>query len=746
MDQFNSIKTRFLQITDEFSSLLDTAKTIQGISPFPFDQWEKTGYSIKDQIDEDTVKIAVVGAIKSGKSTFVNAFLGGDYLKRGAGVVTSIVTKIRKGPTLRASLFFKTWDEVNAEMREAMILLPSIQQYSDDHQFDIRREEERKELENALSSLSSEKRIQQGVFDANDVLLTSYLKGYERIRKILSQNGEIRRFEGNDFDRHKDFVGDDSLAVYLRDIEIQIPGVRNLDDNIEIADCQGSDSPNPLHLSMIQDYLMGTHLIIYVLSSRTGVREADIKFLSIIKKMGLMENIYFVFNADLSEHDKLGDLKSLIEKTCEEISIIKPDPQIFTFSTLFNLIKKLGENASHKNKLRAEQWEDETELSTFSNKETLRFLTFFDEKLTRDRFNLLLKNHFERFSLMSAGLHDWVGINHNLLIKDTEGAMKVIQEIKRVQAHLDQLKLLIGKTIDAASQETKLDVWKTVDNFFDARNGKLVGEIQEYIKNYTVDYRTSEDDIDDAGFSTTLYMIFKDFKHNLDIFMAEVINPQLVQFTRYEEKKIDNFLAEAARTYDSLMGDALHNYEDALEHIGISSKKHTFDEMYSIDLTNLKKRIKCNVPKLVSSLQYTAKVRTEAIMRLKYYNFVKLIKKMLKKDIQNERGGEILALKDGVQRIKKEMMRSIISSLSSYKENLKLLYLFRLIDEAPKILNGMLMDRFHVFTVDISTMANSLDKEHTIKEETIKKLEFMDDSLQTLSSSISNLRGEINGA
>lgn len=743
MDTFNAIKTRFLQITDEFSSLLSTARAIQGISPPPLDQWERIGRFIQDQMNEDTLKIAVVGAIKSGKSTFVNAFLGGDYLKRGAGVVTSIVTKIRKGPTLRASLFFKTWEEVNAEMKEAMILFPSLQQHSDDHQFDIRREEDRAELDKALNSLTAEKRILQGAFDANGVLLTSYLKGYERIRKILSQGGEVRRFEGSDFDEHKNFVGDDSLAVYLKDLEIQIPGIKNLDDNIEIADCQGSDSPNPLHLSMIQDYLMGTHLILYVLSSRTGVREADVKFLSTIKKMGLMENIYFIVNADLSEHDTLGDLKALVGRVGEEISLIKPGPRIFTFSALFNLIKQIRENASSKDTLRAEQWKGEEELSRFSDQETARFLTFFGEKLTRDRFNLLLKNHFERFALMEAGLHDWVKINHAILTKDTEGALKAIQEIKDVQAHLYQLVVHIGKTIDAASRKTKLDVWKTADNFFDGRNGNLVKEIQGHIKNYTVDYRARENDIDEIGFSATLYMVFKDFKHTLDFFMAEVINPQLVQFTRYEEVKIETLLAEAAHTYDSLMKNALHDYEEALEHMGISSKKSPFDEMYSIDLEILKKRVRCNVPKLVSSLQYTAKVRTEAIMRLTYYNLVKLIKKVLKKDIQNERGGEILALEDGVRRIKKEMAQSILSSLNNYKENLKMSYLFRLIDEAPKILNEMLLDRFHVFTVDISTMADSLDSSHTIKEKAIEELTLIDNALQTISSGMLQLKKDI---
>jgi len=745
MDHFNSIKADFLQINDEFSSLFDAARSIPGISPFPFDQWEKVRHSIEKQIHEDTLKIAVVGAIKSGKSTFVNAFLGEDYLKRGAGVVTSIVTKIKKGPILKASLFFKTWDEVNAEMKEAMILLPSFERHADDRQFDIRSAEDRTELEGALNSLSVEKRIPGESLDANVVLLASYLKGYERVRNNISEDGNVRRFEGDNFGKHKDFVGDDSLAVYLKDLELQIPGVNNLPDNIEIADCQGSDSPNPLHLSMIQNYLIETHLIIYLVSSRTGIRQADIKFLSIIKKMGLIDNIYFVINCDLNEHEGLDDLKTLVGKIREEISVIKSDPQIFTFSSLYNLIREFGENTSRKNLLRAEQWKNETKLSTFSDRETKRFLTLFSNKLTRDRSALLLKNHLERFALMAASLYDWTSVNHAILIKDTEGAAKILQETRDIQAQLTRLKSLISDTIDAASRETKLDIWKTVDQFFDARSGSLVRDVREHIKDYKVDYRMSEDDIEDLGFSTTLYGIFQDFKRDIDRFMTERINPQLVQFIRQEEVKIDAFLSDAARAYDSLMENALETYEKALENMEIPSKKHTFDEVYSIDLENLKKRITCHVPKFISSYSYTSKIRTEAIVRLKYYNLVTFIRKVLKKDIQNEKAGEGRALKDGVQRIKKETMRSIISSLNNYKENLKFLYLFRLIDEAPKILNGILLDRFYVFTVDLSSTAELIGTERSLKEEAITSLESMDNSLKALSSRIFHVREHIEG-
>ncbi len=49
---------------------------------------------IPEHISEGRLKIAVVGVIKSGKSTFVNSLIGKELVKRGAGVITSITTRI----------------------------------------------------------------------------------------------------------------------------------------------------------------------------------------------------------------------------------------------------------------------------------------------------------------------------------------------------------------------------------------------------------------------------------------------------------------------------------------------------------------------------------------------------------------------------------------------------------------------------------------------------------------------------
>ncbi len=111
MENVSTLNQSLLQINQDIQSLFQSAKSIPGLSDTRFGDWEKTCESLRRQLDEDVIRVAVVGPIKSGKSTLLNAILKGDYLKRGAGVVTSIVTRVRTGEVIKATLFFKNWDE-----------------------------------------------------------------------------------------------------------------------------------------------------------------------------------------------------------------------------------------------------------------------------------------------------------------------------------------------------------------------------------------------------------------------------------------------------------------------------------------------------------------------------------------------------------------------------------------------------------------------------------------------------------
>jgi GTPase SAR1 family protein len=340
MELFDTLHSDVLNINKDLHSLVNKGKKIPEMSDSSFAIWEKTCQSTEKQLSEEILHVAVVGAVKSGKSTFTNLLFKGDYVKRGAGIVTSIVTRVRQGQSLEATLCFKSWDEVNQDIDQALRLLPLVNENPENNPFDIRDEKNRLNLERSLQALGPDALVTDGFRNANSVLLSSYLKGYDRVKSFVSSKPHDHRFRNGEFSKHLPFVGEDALAVYLKDVELEI-NTGDLASDIEIADCQGSDSPNPLHLAMIQDYLLFTHLIVYVVSSRTGLRQADIRFLTIIKKMGLLENIVFVVNCDFSEHETIASLNKLVTRIKEEISLIKTDPEIYCFSSLYHLFKLL---------------------------------------------------------------------------------------------------------------------------------------------------------------------------------------------------------------------------------------------------------------------------------------------------------------------------------------------------------------------------------------------------------------------
>ncbi|MCK5783432.1 MAG: dynamin family protein, partial [Desulfobacterales bacterium] len=372
MNVYEDMKTELLAINQNISILLGQIHAMPETSPDSFQGWENICHSIEKQLSEALIRVAVIGTIKSGKSTLINSLFAGDYLKRGAGVVTSMVTRARRSDQLKARLYFKSWDQVNADIKRSLVLFPSLEWRSRKEPFDICRKSDREELEQALGSLEAKHLLNNDTRNLNSLYLSSYLSGYDRVKDFLSSDDLTREFCGEEFSAHRDFSGNEVLAFYLKDISLEIDS-GDIENNIEIADCQGSDSPNPLHMAMIQDYLLLSNLLIYVISSRTGIRQADINFLSMIRKMGIIDHIIFVVNCDLSEHESYDELQALIGKVKEDLAIIKNDPEVYAYSALFSLFNVNQENLSSKDFQRLTQWEGEEKIIAFSHTQEKRF-------------------------------------------------------------------------------------------------------------------------------------------------------------------------------------------------------------------------------------------------------------------------------------------------------------------------------------------------------------------------------------
>jgi GTPase SAR1 family protein len=739
MDRYNSIKENLLLINQDLLKLFNDAKSLAGTSDLFFSDWQNTCNNIHHQLSEEIVRVAVVGPIKSGKSTFINSLFKGDYLKRGAGVVTSIVTRVRSGRHLNAKLLFKSWNEVNSEMEQALVLFPILDRSREADGFDIRRNQDRKDLNEALGSLNSEQLIVNDSLNANSLLLLSYLNGYDKVKDLISSETLAAKYVEMRFEKHRDFVSEGSMAVYLKDVQLEIDS-QDITGYIEIADCQGSDSPNPIHLAMIQDYLILTHLIIYVISSRTGIREADIKFLSMIKKMGIIDNILFIINYDFNEHESIDDLNPLIKKIEEDLSFIKKSPEVFSISALFNLFKAEKTGLLQKDRERLAQWEKERSFTQLSNEETERFESLFHHKLSKERYSLLLKNHLERLGVISAGVENWITVNQNILDKDTHSASEIIDDITQHQNRMNQILSMVKRSLEGAVQKIKNETKADIDRFFDSRSGTLVAEIIEFIKDYKTSYHKYEDNLTASGFSSVIYLAFQEFRQGLDSHMTETINPEIIGFMKDMEARIKEYLDAITSPFDSMIYDALAEHTNALGNFGINILQMDHTKIQLPDLDAIKGMAGLILPPAAASVNYTAKIKTEAFIRLGFFSLIKLAKKIFRKPISSQDEEERLAFQSSVLRMKRETERSILLHFKDYKENIKYQYIFKLVGAVSQSHYQALLDRFQAYTTDLSTMFTLVSEKKVDKEKTAQILEEMEKNSKRINEKINDIR------
>jgi len=742
MDQYHKTREAILEINEETAALIHQAETILGNSTAVFEQWKRSNANIAKNLIDHVMRIAVVGAIKSGKSTLVNALLQGDHLKRGAGVVTSIVTRIRRGSKLQARLYFKSWDDINAEIDQALVLFPSDQWQREDQRFDIRRSKDRSDLTNALDALDAELHIASDGLNANSVLLTSYLKGYDQVQGMVAAESTIETFEADRFSEHRAFVGDDKLAVYLKDIQLDITGDA-LDANIEIADCQGSDSPNPLHMAMIQDYLVKAHLVVYVISSRTGLRQADIRFLTIIKQMGIAHNMLFVINCDINEHESLSDLNVLVQKISEELALVLPNTHLYVLSALHHLFQTCQASLSARDSARLGQWEKSKDLVDFSNSEVLRLETTLGRKLTQERSALMLQNQIERIDIIQAGLLNWIKLNRRLLHRTAGEAQAMAARLQSHQGYMLQVQSMIRGTLDGGIQRINKELKKEIDGFFDRFSGPILNQALGFVRNYTVDLNKHRELVLGSGFTQALYLVFQEFKQAVDTHMAEKINPEIVGFMGRLESRLRDYLQSVVEPFEAMVRDAVNQYEEALAQFELDRipGQLAFDTVP--DLESIKQSIGLNLPPAAATMRYSANIKTDAVIRLGLYALLRVVRKALKKNMGVKGDEELKALQDGIRRMKRETERSILEHFRDYQENIKFQYMLRLLDVAGSRLFEGLTEHFRMYVSDLNELINSMGSERSDKEQVGEALGAVEAALGAMQTRVEAMRREV---
>jgi len=185
------------------------------------------------------------------------------------------------------------------------------------------------------------------------------------------------------------------------------------------------------------------------------------------------------------------------------------------------------------------------------------------------------------------------------------------------------------------------------------------------------------------------------------------------------EKKIYDHFKSVFRAYEAVIEEAFAGYDSVLNMLQLTNSiKKEQRQIKLPDMDSIKEASGLKMPPVITFIRYSAKIKTEAVMKLGFLSVIRIFKKIIKNPISENNSDEIEALKSGIRRMKRETEKSIIFHLNNYRENVKFKYLIKLADVVSDVLDQELLRGFNNYADDLLRLNERINSKKVDKKRT----------------------------
>ncbi|MHB7942706.1 dynamin family protein [Staphylococcus capitis] len=302
----------------ETANQVDIQNALQVVEDVPL--FDRTKKDIKDtmhRLNNQITKIGVFGTFSAGKSSLINALLGGQYLVSSPNPTTAATTELSYGEesqiTLKSSE--QLLDEVNNVLEYYNASYDSLESF----------------INSDLKKLKTQLEKNQLAF------IDAIEKHYDMYLDMLNE-GEVHTVSQEDV---KKWSAEDEYATFVKTVHLNLP-LEWLKGKI-IVDSLGLHSNNQRHTNETEQILTSSDLILYVSYFNHSFTDNDKAFIEHMKAMNqLNENQAFkmVINAvDLAENE--DDLNAVRDYVADALGQVNLHSEIFSVSSRKSL--KVGD-------------------------------------------------------------------------------------------------------------------------------------------------------------------------------------------------------------------------------------------------------------------------------------------------------------------------------------------------------------------------------------------------------------------
>jgi hypothetical protein len=235
------------------------------------------------------------------------------------------------------------------------------------------------------------------------------------------------------------------------------------------------------------------------------------------------------------------------------------------------------------------------------------------------------------------------------------------------------------------------------------------------------------------------------FKQALDAFITEHINPEIIRFIAAQEIKIRDALEAIATPYQGLIADAYQEFCRLMATLRIAIDCVGPEGTGVPSVETLLRHTGLQVPPLATAIGYTARIRTEAVLRRGFYRSVSGLKKIMKKPVKHGED-DVRAIQEAMRAIKRETRQSLEFHLKDYQENLKFTYLFRLAETVAQRFEQAVIQQLQAYSTDFGVLAGQLGTRQGDKESAAALLADMDGQCRKIAEALMQLKGSLSGA
>lgn len=742
MNEYLQLKAKICRKVESLEESIKDLESFRLADGALLSRWADHLEQVRASLEDSLLRIAVVGAVKSGKSTLINTILGRDILKRGAGIITAFITRIQSAEELGGWVELKGWSQVREEIDTAMAMLPFSLE-SAPGGMDIRLARERERLQERLERVSVEWQKEGGNPDPNFILLHCYLSGYKGVSPLMAETENRILFDENSILQHQDYVGNEGQSVYIRDMELHCP-VPWLGSRVEIADCQGSDSPNPLHFALLQQYLMKCHFILYVISSRAGLRQADFKLLEFIKTLRMFPQTFFILNADFDVHPHGDDLDNLISRVRKELNWLVPHPQLFTFSSLYHLMEELGDGLSARQKRHLDIWREDEALVRLTESGFSSFREELSRKIAGQRARILLGASLGRLVLVARSARDIALARRSLMAQDIARLVEASGKLKARQKALQGTLSTLRNAITGLKDSLRLELEESVDEYFDLDKGSIVKGILDMVEHYPIDPRYERDLSDYRQLPNRLYRFYTEFRESVSRFVIERVNLQIIEFAKEREAFLQDRLAGSSQAFWSVFAAALEDYRRELSQFGV-------------DLHPTGEAEECQWPSVegVPPPPFSAFLDRDAvrpgILMVKFgigrlTRFLSGLKTRIgaTRDFLYWESQRHDTIEEAVSLVKAEAKSEIVQAFKRYRKSFKCDYLQKILEAKGDRLWEEFKDRAEMAQLDFADMLRRSEEAGEGRESMMETVARIDQRIQAMIEELDSLRCAVN--